>query len=617
MAGSKGSKMSRTAVWALLVLLVLGLAGFGVNSLGNTLTTIAYVGETPISINQYQRALRQKVAEQSQARGAQLSMSDAMREGLDRQVRTELVGTAAMIEEARVMGLSVGDAQVLRQLKEIPAFHDAAGQFDRASYEFTLERNGLNPKVFEQNLRDTAASGLLQQAVVSGLTTNPEYSATLYNFLAQKRSYRWVELKPEALTGPNPEPTQEQLQSFYDEHGDRLFRVPAKRQVSYAWLTPDMLLDEAEPNEDHLKTLYEERAETYNQPERRMIERLVFADEAEAKAAKAKLDAGETTFEALVEGRGLSLQDVDQGEVAKADLSGPEAEAIFALDEPGLTAPVATKIGPAIFRINAVLEANVIPFEDAREELVEEAASDQAQRMILDMVADLDDRLAGGATLEDLGKETDMEYGELEFTGDESDGIAKYDNFRSEVTALKEGDFPEIRELSDGGIFAVRLNEIIPSTIPPLPEIREQVAQAWQKAETKRRLAELGETLKNKLDKGDSMEALKLSAKTETDAQRTDFIEGIPPALITEAFRLPVSKAAVVSAEGRVFLVKLLDISNPDLEGEEAKAMITRFASQGNQSMALDVFETFTRHIQQQHGLTFNERALSAVHSQF
>ena len=100
-----------------------------------------------------------------------------------------------------------------------------------------------------------------------------------------------------------------------------------------------------------------------------MAERLGFADRAAADADLAEITAGTTTFDALVTDSGLTLDDVDQGELAASDVSDAIAEALFASDEPGLVGPVDTDLGPAIYRVNAVLSATEVPLEDVADVL--------------------------------------------------------------------------------------------------------------------------------------------------------------------------------------------------------------------------------------------------------
>src|SRR5690606_26513793 len=98
------------------------------------------------------------------------------------------------------------------------------------------------------------------------------------------------------------------------------------------------------------------RAAEYHQPERRLVERLVFATEDEAKAALDAIAKGETDFETLVTERGLTLDDINLDEVTRDSFGTAAGDAVFALAEPGLAGPVMTDLGPAIFRVNAILE---------------------------------------------------------------------------------------------------------------------------------------------------------------------------------------------------------------------------------------------------------------------
>ncbi|NNK79842.1 MAG: peptidylprolyl isomerase [Litoreibacter sp.] len=619
MASSNKSKSSKIFVWIILLLLMVGLAGFGIGGFGGTIRTIGSVGKTDITVVEYQRALQQELTRASQARGAQISFPEALQIGLDQRVRSRLVALAALDEEARLMGLSVGDDEVARELQQVPQFRGIDGSFDREAYEFTLSQNGLRTDEFEESLREGAARAILQQAVTGGLTANPGYGRAVYGFLEEKRSFRWAPLDPALLVTGNATPTEAQLQAYYDENGDD-FLTPEIRKISYAWLSPDMLLDTIDVDEDELRRLYDGRIAEFIQPERRLVERLGFETMEAALAAKAQIEAGETSFDDLVTGRGLTLDDVDLGEVAAADLDTAVAEVVFALGEPGVSAPVETSIGPALFRINAVLEANEITFEQARPELLTETTTDRARRVILDQIEGIDDLLAGGATLEELGTETEMQFGTLDYSAELAEGdesLAAYDEARAEILQATVEDFPEVRELSDGGIFALRLDEVIDPAVPSLDEIRDEVTAAWDATETQRRLSELGDSLQTQMKDGTAMEALGLTAQAEIDRTRNDFVEGAPVSLLEQVFRLDASGTALVEDGTTVVLVELTNISPANLDSEEAQTFLAALDDQASQGMAVDVFELFGQALQQRHGITLDQTAINAIHQQF
>ncbi|MGB3554909.1 MAG: peptidylprolyl isomerase, partial [Jannaschia sp.] len=485
----KKKKKTNIAVWFVLGLLILALGGFGAGQFGGSLSSVAEVGDREITVNDYANALQNERQRLAQQTGQPITLAQMQSVGLDRQVMERLLAAAALDHEAGRMGISVGDAEVAERIRNNPSFGGVTGTFDREGYAFALRNAGLTEARFEGRVRDEAARELLQAAVVGGVGVPDTYVDAVAGWLAETRDATLAEVGIDMLPTGNAAPGEGDLAAFYAENG-AAFEVPETRRITYAWITPDRLSTEMEVDEDRLRTRYEEMGSEFRQPARVLAERLAFPDADAATAARAAIEAGETTFDALVEERGLTLDDVDQGEIAATDVAGPVAEALFALTEPGIAGPVDTTLGPVLYRVNAVLDATEVPFEEVREDLSAELAADAARRAIDSARDDIDDLLAGGATLEELVAETDMELGEIALRPDISDGIAGYEEFREAALAAQDGDFPELGSLADGGLFALRLDGIDPAAIPPLKSVRDAVEEAWRSDATARRLAE-------------------------------------------------------------------------------------------------------------------------------
>ena len=191
-----------------------------------------------------------------------------------------------------------------------------------------------------------------------------------------------------------------------------------------------------------------------------------------ADSAAAMLEVSGTTFNALVEERGLQLSDVDLGDVSRLELDAA-GEAVFAAEVGAVVGPLPSDLGPALFRVNAVLPAQNTSFEEAKPALRQELALTRAVRAVEARAQDLDDQLAGGATLEQLAAETEMSLGTIEWTEDSSEGIAAYGEFRQSAAALGEGDFPKIEQLEDGGIYAMRLDTALDARPEPFDSARD------------------------------------------------------------------------------------------------------------------------------------------------
>ena len=611
---AKGSNsITKTAVWILLGLLILGLGGFGATSLSGNIRTIGSVGDKPVSVDLYGRQLQQEIAAISAQTGQSLSFAQVQDMGLDRAVLQRVVQQRALDHEAATFGLSIGDENLRDRILEIPAFRGVDGSFDREGYRFMLEQNGLSEAAFETSLREETARTLLQSAVLGAVEMPRSYVDTLIKFVAQERSFTWTRLDRSSLTEPLPTASEEDLRAYY-EANIAAFTLPETKQLTYAMLSPDMLLDEVEIDEDALREAYEQRRDEFNQPERRLVERLVFADTAAAEQAAAGLEVG-NAFETLVQDRGLSLSDIDLGDVAEDDLGDAGAE-VFAAEPGTVVGPLPSALGPALFRVNAVLPALQTSFDEARAQLQEDLARDRAVRVVEAQAQSLDDMLAGGATLEELDRDTDMVLGQIDWTPDATDGIAAYEAFRNAAAAASAEDFPQIDYLDDGGLFAFRIDAVLPPRPADFDDVRDAVNAAYSAAAAEAALSVEAEALVPLLSEGAGFAELELDAIVEQGLTRNAFVDQTPAGFMEAVFEMAVGEVRVVSGDGAVVLVRLDAIADAD-DSPEAAALAVQIAQQINQSLAQNIFAIYAADVVQRADPQIDPRAVQAVHVNF
>ncbi|MDU8942172.1 peptidylprolyl isomerase [Ovoidimarina sediminis] len=608
------NKISKAAIWVILGLLFIGLAGFGATNFGGSIRVVGQVGDTEIGVNQYAQAVQRELRAMAQA-GTPMTFSQARSFGIDQAILGRLIGVAALENETAKLGISVGDKTVGDQILEIPSFRGADGNFNREAYEMTLRNNGVTIAEFEDRVRADTARNILEASVVGGIAVPGSYTQTIYNWARETRDITWSILGPEDLEAPLPEPTEEILRAFHADNPAR-FTVPETRIITYAWITPQMLLDTVAIDEDALRQLYESRSGDYIRPERRLVERLVFPNADAAEAAKARIEAGEVQFEDVVADRGLTLDDIDLGDVTVADL-GDAGEGVFALDDTGVVGPLPSPLGPALFRVNAILSASETTLEEARPELEAELASDRARRLIDDMFNEVDDLLAGGATLEELAEETELALGQIGWRQDVEGGIADYLEFRDAALLVSEGDFPELIEIEEGGIFAIRLDEIRPPELQSFEEIRDDVIAEWEAAETRNRLTDRIQAARQGIEAGGEMAGQDLPLRTERGITRDAFLERAPQGMVEGIFQMDEDDIRVFQTPDGAALVRLDAITQPDATDPEAAALIREFSLQASQSMAADALQLFVTRIQNTAGIQINQQALNAVNAQF
>ena len=611
MAKTKTSP-SKIAVWIIIGLLIVGLAGFGTGNFGGTVRTVGAVGETEITTDEYYQALQGELGRLSQDAGRNVTLAEARALGIEQNVMARLLATAALDEEARRVGLSAGDQTVAEELRRIPAFQSASG-FDREAYAFALRNAGLSEREFEEQLREDAARGLLQGAVAGGIPEPQTYTDLLSGFIGERRDVTYALVGEDVLAQPVAEPSEADLAAWYAENGGR-FERPETRVITYAWLSPEALLDEVDVGEGAVERLYEERSSTYRAPERRIVERLVFPDMAEAEAAAVAIAAGEATFAGLVEQRGLEVSDIDLGDVTEAEL-GEAGAAVFALDGTGVAGPAPTPLGPALFRVNAVLASRDTPLGEVRDDLRRELAAGAARRAVSDLAGALDDALAGGATLEELANEPGIEIGTIEFTSGSDSGLAAYPAFREAASAVTEEDFPALENLDDGGVFALRLDEIVAPRIPDLAEVREEAAEAYAVEQTRAALAEGAERLAAAIGNAGGFDAFDLEPVAETGIARDSTLPGAPSGLAALAFEMEPGEMRVLD-EAEVAVVRLDAVTPVDPEAIDAQAVRGIIGAQAAQQIAQDAADAFARAIQSGIGIEVNAQALAAVQAQ-
>ncbi|CAM8664888.1 SurA Parvulin-like peptidyl-prolyl isomerase [Paracoccaceae bacterium] len=601
-------------VWVLVAMLIAGLSGFGVENFGGATAKIGRVGEIEIEANDYAREMQGQINTLTRQFGAPVSMADARSFGVDRQVLAGLVNRAALDNEAARLGLSVGDATVAAELGKISAFQGISGTFDREAYALTLQQNGTNEAAFEANLRRDVARALLTGAVAGGVVSPAPLTDTLVAYAGEKRGFSLLVLDDTALEAPLAAPTPAEVQAHYDANIATYTRPEAKR-VEYAALLPETLAANMEVPEDEVQKAYDARLSEFMIPEKRLVERLVYPDEAAALAAKARLDQG-TSFDDLVAERGLTLENVDLGDVTREELEGA-ADAVFALTEPGTVGPLPSALGPALYRMNAILAAQETTLEAARPELLLILQTEAAARAIADKVEAIDDALAGGATLQDLSTEFGMTLASTDYAAgaEDNDAITGYTAFRSAADALAEGDFPEAILLEDGGLVAMQLVEILPPSPVPLDKITDKVTEATRAEALARALAAKAAAAKTAVEAGAALESQgTVTAVAPTDRQAT--LDVGPAVVLETAFQMQPGEIRVIEAGSFVALLRLDSITAAEVTSEEGQEMQDAIRQNLDRSIAEDMAALFTATVGQQAGIALDQAVIDAVNTQ-
>jgi len=607
MTKSKTS-VSKIFVWILLGFLFVGLIGFGTGNLSGNIKTIGKIGETEITVNQYVRALQTELRNTSQQFGQQLTLQQLQAFGIQQQVLARLVTDKLLENEASKLSLSVDDKTVRDNIVSLNVFKGPDGNFNQAAYNFALENAGYTSTEFEEEIRAETARNILSQSILSGNMTNKLQAELLASFLLEERSFNIQILNPGNISFTVEDPSDEQLEGFLETNVDD-YTVPESKAITYAVLQPEMLIDIVESDDSILEKIYDEKKQEYNKPEQRTVERLSFSNMDEANSVMAEVTKSLTDFDKLLLDRNLSDEDVLYGTFTEEQLLEGKKQ-VFAGNVGEVVGPVETDLGPVIFRIREIIPAKTTSFEEVKPELDKEYKLSEAIKLIDERIEDSQNLLAAGGTLEELNKEIGFSVENILFNSEANIPILENKIFFDTAQTAKVNDFPEIKELSNGGLFALRVDQTVDARQKDIDEVRTELTTAWQKQELQNKLDEIAEDMLIKHQyKGKILNFNKIT--------RDKVLPELPENIVEEAFNLSTGEGTVISGDEESFILRLKNVSNADLSSDTAKLLVSQLKNQISNSLSADLFESFANMARVNSKLDLNEQAVNAVHSSF
>lgn len=606
---------SNLAVYAIIGFLIVALAGFGVDNFNQTVDTVAHIGKREISVNRYVNALRSQQQNFLQNTGQSLSFADMRAAGLDRSILGVLIRTGALEDETRRLGFSLSNERLSKAVLNQLQMGSFEGETDKQRYRRIVRDMGTTVKKFEQDLRLQIAAIILRSALEGVALPNKTYTETIISYIMERRSFEWATLTKQNINTVLPDASEAALRAYYEEHKDE-FIVPETRHITYIGLTPAMLAQNIIIEEHAVKSLYDRRVAVINKPERRLVDRLVFQNIEQARVNAEMLKTGEKTFDEILSDLGFLPEDVDLGEVEKNNaMLGGAGEVVFNLNEPGITDLFETDIGPAIFRINAILAPIFVGYEMMQDDLRNELALIQVKEKMRALIDPIDDLLAGGATLEEIANETDLILDEIAFSTDIIDGFGADKAFREAAFQAQMGDFPELFQRDDGGIFALRLEQIESEKLQPLEEVKAELRAAWRADEEQKAIKSLGEKMALALQNGQDFEDFNITKNTTKGQRRLEI--NLPPSVIEAVFDLGFGQATEIEDGEKIYVVRRIR-HDEDNKGNEEKEIYEQAINKPfSESLGADIITAFEKALIEERKMRIDGRVLEQIAEQF
>ena len=410
MRASAQGWIGRVIMAILMGLIILSFAIWGIGDIfrGFGANNLAQVGGIAIGADTYRNAYQAELQNMQRAEHRSVTNEEAHQYGLDGQVLTQLVNEAALDDQARVLGLAIGDEDIKKTVMNDDNFKGVTGQFDRQAFAAFLRDEGLTEKTYMWQQRSVRLRRQIADALTSGVQLPKALLEAIFRFQMETRSVDYI-LFPNASAGSLPPPSQEELTKYF-ESNRQLYAAPEFRGLVVVPVTPASIAKPDDVSDADAQNRYEEVKNTrFGAPEKREVEQILFASEAEAKEARAKLDAGKT-FDDLLREKNLTPKDASLGIVARTGLIDKNvADVAFSLKEGEVSAPAKAQFGTVILRAGKIVASTVKPYSAVAAELKREIALQRAQSDIARLHDAIEDQRTSGKSLTEAAKSAGLE----------------------------------------------------------------------------------------------------------------------------------------------------------------------------------------------------------------
>jgi peptidyl-prolyl cis-trans isomerase D len=564
-----------SSVFLLILALSFGVWGIGDMIRGRSVdTSVATVGDVKITPEQFQREFRNVQRRLSSRQGHVITVEEARAQGVDRQVLDDEIGSAALDQAVSHYDLLASDAQVSSVIRAQPAFRNPLGTFDHGTFLQVLAQNNLTEDEYIGLIRGELTRNQLLTAAANGMQMPPGYAKLFFEFINERRVAEYVQVTSKDLPA-TPAPTDAQLAAFLKTHSAQ-FSTPEYRDVTYLSVGPDDVAKQLTVSDSELKQRYDLEKDKYQIPEKRDVEQIIFPDQASAKAARAKIDAG-AKFDDIAKSMGKSPTDTSLGALVQADLGADRGPPTFALAVGGITQPVKFTFGWVLLHVTGITPGINKTFDSVKDTLRSEEIKELAGAKITDISNAFEDARAGGASFTDAAIRVGMRVTHIPLVdknGNTPDGtkanLPDAPEFQAQLAKADVGEEGDPFATADVHYYAIKVNGVTPAKLKPLDGVRAQITAAWTADQRSQQLARLAASLAKKATAEHGLTAvaaqLHETVQSSGGLTRQTQSSALPQNLVSLIFAAqPGTAVSAPASDGAYIVARVTGVSHPQV----------------------------------------------------
>ncbi|WPC03328.1 SurA N-terminal domain-containing protein [Pseudomonas benzenivorans] len=583
--------IAKTIIGLIVVLLALTGVEAVFTSTSNSQNAAEVNGEK-VSLSQLGQAVEMQRRQLLQQLGKDFDASLLDEKLLRESALNGLIERTLLLQAAADADFAFSEQALDQLILQTPEFQ-VDGKFNADRFDQVIRQLGYSRLQFRQMLAQEMLIGQLRAGLAgSGFVTDAQVEA-FARLEQQTRDFATLRVPADTAA---VQLSDDDVKAYYEAQASQ-FMSPEQVVLEYLELKKDAFFDQVEVADEDLQSAYQ--SEIANLAEQRraahiLIEVSDAVDEGQAKAkideVQKRLQQGEE-FAALAkelsEDPGSATEGGDLGYAGQGVYDPAFEEALYALGEGEVSAPVRSEFGWHLIKLLGVQAPEVPSFDSLKDKLVRDLKAQRVEQRFVEVAKQLEDLAFESSDLAQPAQELGLEVKTTDAFGREGgEGLAANRQviqaaFSAEV--LEDGNNSATIELDPNTVVVVRVKE----HRKPEQLALEQVADSIRGHLTRVRASEAAKA------KGEELLTALRDGKTPAEQTQewqpveaaTRSHEGVEPVVLQALFRMPKpsdsgqpSFAGVGLDSGDFVVIRLNGVSEPqEALAEEEKAMYRRF----------------------------------------
>ena len=611
------------AAQVILALVLIPFALFGIdsylNQAGNNLS-IAKVDGYKIALPEYNRAI-ENVRNRMMSEGKKVdpAMFDSFE--FKESVVDGLITKQLINNDIKKSQFKITDQQLSQYIIGMPDFQKD-GKFSQELYDKVLQNNQLNPKKFEESIRND----LLIQQVRDGLqklTFIPPNNLTeTLKATSQQREVTVAEFKTkEYMTKANI--SEKDMQTFYDQNKSK-FLAPEQVKAEFVVFSLTSILPSITVSEDEVKAFYKTNADKYQNQQQREASHILIAaskNAAPAEKAKAKAKAEDVLgqikknpkqFEELATKYSQDPESAkkggDLGAFGRGMMVKPFDDAVFSMKVNEISGIVESDFGYHIIKLTKVIGEGG-GFDAIKPQIKAELIYQKAQDKYAALAEDFSNKVyEQSSSLDVVSKKFNLPIQKTDWISrNESDKFFKNEALMNALyskESIKDRRNTEAIEVTPNNLISARVVDYKAQSTKPFAEVKKSIEDYLKFEAAKKLVATEGEAALKSV--ADASRKIDWQATVLVDRKNT---KGLSQAVTNHAYKMPTDKlpsySGFVDGNNGYVIVKVSKVAFPNDDNEENKK---EFASSYTEALSSEYLSAYLKGLKAKSSVSVNQK---------